>query len=77
MAAAAHSDPRPGERVTPDDIRAKLNEIDGSLQATTKAAAPIGLAVGAGLVLGVVVLAFVLGKRRGRKRQTVVEIRRL
>jgi xanthine/CO dehydrogenase XdhC/CoxF family maturation factor len=65
------------ERVTADDIRSKLNEIDGSVQSTAKATAPIALAVGAAAVLAVVVLAYTLGKRRGRKRRTVVEIRRV
>ena len=65
------------EPVTPDTIRAKLREIDGSLQATTKAAAPIGLAVGAVAVAAVVVLAYALGRRRGRRRRTFVEIRRI
>jgi hypothetical protein len=65
------------EKVTPDDIRAKLKELDGSFQQTTKAAAPIGLAIGAALVLGVLVLAYGFGRRRGARRQTVVEIRRI
>jgi hypothetical protein len=65
------------EPVTPEQIRAKLREIDGSLQATTKAAAPIGIAVGAVAVVAVVVLAYALGRRRGRRRHTFVEIRRI
>ena len=65
------------EHVTPADIKAKLTEINGSVQETTKAAAPIGLAVGAAAVLAIAVLAFALGKRRAGKRRTVVEIRRI
>jgi hypothetical protein len=65
------------DRVTPADIKAKLSAIDGSFQQTAKAAAPVGLAIGAALVLGVVVLAYGFGKRRGAKRRTVVEIRRV
>ena len=68
--------PAEGE-VKPSDIRAKLAEIDSSLQQTTKAAAPIGLAVGAGAVVVVILVVFALGKRRGAKRSTVVEIRRI
>ncbi|MHB8466135.1 MAG: hypothetical protein ACYDH6_02510 [Acidimicrobiales bacterium] len=63
--------------VTLEDIRAKLTEIDTSVQSTKEAAAPIGMAVGAGAVVIVVALAFVWGRRRGRKRRTVVEIRRI
>jgi hypothetical protein len=65
------------EHVTPEDIRAKLTEIDGSIQSTKEAAAPIGIAVGATVVVAVVALAYLWGRRRGRKRQTVVEIRRI
>lgn len=65
------------DRVGPEDIKAKLSEIDGSIQATTKAAAPIGIAIGAAAVLGLAVLAYGLGRRRAAKRRTVVEIRRI
>ncbi|GAC1517733.1 MAG: hypothetical protein NVS1B12_05460 [Acidimicrobiales bacterium] len=64
-------------QVKPSDIRAKMAEIDGSFQQTTKAAAPIGIAVGAGAVVVVLLVVFALGKRRGAKRSTVVEIRRI
>lgn len=74
--SASKDVPAEGE-VKPDDIRAKLAEIEGSLQSTTQAAAPVALAVGAAAALAIVVLAYTLGKRRGRKRQTVVEIRRI
>lgn len=67
----------PEGKVGPDDIRAKLSEIEGSVESTTKAAMPLGIAVGAGAVLVVVIIAFALGKRLGRKRRTVVEIRRM
>ncbi len=70
-------DAPPEGYIRPEDIKAKLAEIDGSMQSTTKAAAPIGLAVAAAGVLIIIVLAYALGKRRGNKRQTLVEIRRI
>ena len=70
------TDPAEGE-ISPADIRAKLAQIDSSFQQTTKAAAPIGLAVGAGAVVVLLVVVFAFGKRRGAKRSTVVEIRRI
>ena len=72
MAVSASEDP-----VTPDAIRAKFRQIEGSLQATTKEAAPIGIAVGVVAAVAVVVLAYALGRRRGRRRHTFVEIRRI
>jgi len=67
---------RPGGPVTKDDIEGKLKEIRGEVDSTAEAAKPIGLAVGAAVVVVVVVFAYVLGRRRGRKKNTVVEVRR-
>ncbi len=63
--------------ITRDDIEAKLREIKGEVDETTEQAKPIALAVGVVAAVAVVGLAFVWGKRRGRKRSTVVEIRRV
>jgi hypothetical protein len=59
------------------DIEAKLREIKGEVQDTTRAAAPVGMAAGAALVVVVIGMVYLLGRRRGRKRSTVVEIRRV
>jgi hypothetical protein len=37
----------------------------------------VAVAIGAALVIGVAVSGYILGRRRGRKRTTVVEIRRV
>jgi hypothetical protein len=44
---------------------------------TAEAAKPVGLAVGVVVVVAVVGLAYLLGRRRGKKKTTVVEIRRV
>jgi hypothetical protein len=63
--------------VTRGDIEAKLREIRGVTDTTTEAvqgaAKPVLIILG----VGVVVLAFLLGRRRGRKRSTIVEVRRI
>lgn len=68
----------PGNRpVTRADIERKLAEIRGVTEDTTETAQD---ATKTGLVVAgvaVVVIAFVLGKRRGRKKSTIVEIRRV
>jgi hypothetical protein len=63
--------------VTRDDIEAKLREIKGEVDETTDQAKPVALAVGVVAVVAVVAVAFLWGKRKGRKRSTVVEIRRV
>jgi hypothetical protein len=67
----------PGGRIEIGDIRTKLEEIRGDTAETVESAKPVALA---GAIAGVVVLvgvAFLLGRRKGRRKSTWVEIRRL
>ena len=63
--------------ITRADIEAKLAEIRGVTDTTTEVAQeatkPILVILGIGLVIG----AFLLGRRRGSKRSTIVEVRRV
>jgi hypothetical protein len=66
-----------GRPVTRGDIEAKLREIRGTVEEelpSPEGAQRGGLALGAAALL---VLAFWLGRRRGRKKSTIVEIRRI
>jgi len=65
------------DRVTLDDIEAKLRDLGGSAtSAASKATAPaLGVAAGVGVL--VVVAVYLLGRRRGRKEAPVLEIRRI
>jgi len=65
------------ERIDRDDIRAKFAQLGGGVQDTAaKARTPL-LSAGAAAVVVLVVLAFLLGRRRGRASRTVVEVRRV
>ncbi len=58
-------------------IEGKLREIRESIDGEVeKAKVPLA-AVAAVVVAGIVVGAYMIGRRRGRKRTTVVEIRRV
>ena len=63
--------------ITRSDIEAKLQEIRGSADDATPdipdSAQRTGILAAGGAWL---VIAFVLGRRRGRKKSTIVEIRR-
>jgi hypothetical protein len=64
-------------KVTKGDIEAKLRDIRGDVDDTAEAAKPYVLmagVVGAVLLLGA---AYLLGRRKGKKKTTVVEIRRV
>jgi hypothetical protein len=63
--------------VTRGDIEAKLREIRGLTDTTTEVAQEAAKPVLIVLGVGVVVVAFLLGRRRGRKRSTIVEVRRI
>ena len=67
----------PQGTVTRADIEAKLAEIRGVTDTTTEVAQeatkPLLVIVGVAVVIG----AFLLGRRRGQKRSTIVEVRRI
>jgi hypothetical protein len=63
--------------VSRSDIEAKLREIKGEVDTTTTSAKPYvlaGAAAAAVIVLGIV---YTLGRRKGQKKTTLVEIRRV
>ncbi len=64
-------------RITRADLEAKLREVRGEVEEKGEAAKSTGLTVALVGVAVVVGVAFLLGRRRGRKRSTVVEIRRV
>jgi hypothetical protein len=68
---------REGERISIEDIRAKMHELSGGLDEGVRSARQGGGAVAVAAVVVVVVVAFWLGTRRGKRRQTFVEIRRV
>jgi len=62
--------------ITRDDIEARFRSIQGDAEAVEDEARDyVALAVAA-VAVTVVVAAFLLGRRRGKRRQAIVEIRR-
>jgi hypothetical protein len=59
------------------DIEAKLNTLKGGVD--TEIANVRGIAIGVGVTVAVVIVlaTFMLGRRRGRRLATIVEIRRV
>jgi hypothetical protein len=68
---------RQGDRVSIEEIRAKMHELSGGLDDGVRSARQGGGAVAIAAVVVVVVVAYWFGTRRGRRRQTFVEIRRV
>jgi len=63
--------------VTRAAIEAKLREIKGEVDTSAQAAKPMALLVGVAAAIAVVGLAYVMGRRKGKKRTTLVEVRRV
>lgn len=65
------------DRITPSDISERVRQIVGgagdAAEQVSSAAVAVAAAVGTGLVLA----AFLFGRRRGRRRSTLVEIVRV
>ena len=68
---------RTNGKITRADIEGKLHEMRGDVEESAEAAKTPIMAIAGGVAVAVVLLAFLLGKRRGRRKSTVVEIRRV
>jgi hypothetical protein len=64
------------ETITREDLEAKFRELRGEVDETTASARQYLIIGGAVAVVAVVGVAFLLGKRRGKKTTTPVEVRR-
>jgi hypothetical protein len=65
------------ERITRDQIEAKFRELTGEVtdevESTRSQVVTVGLAVGVALVA----VVFLIGRRNGRRKSAVVEVRRI
>jgi hypothetical protein len=66
----------PGGRITPDDIKGKLEELVAGVEQKVQSARPLLTYAAVGGAVALALLAFWIGRRSGRQRSTVVEIRR-
>jgi hypothetical protein len=75
--------PAPAEEARPAsgpigraDIEAKLRELQGEVEIIGEEAKSYAITVVAVVGVAIVAVAFVLGRRRGRRNRTIVEVRR-
>lgn len=64
-------------KITRDDLEAKLRELKDDVDDTAESAKSYAAAAAVALGILVFAVAFAAGKRRGRRKSTVVEIRRI
>ncbi len=67
----------PQHRIQPSDLEAKFRELKGDVDDQAQQAKGYAIAAGVAVVVAVVAVAFLLGKRRGRKKNTFIEVRRV
>jgi len=67
----------PDRKITRDDIEAKLREIQGDVGQRADAAKVPAIAIAVGVAVVTIAAAYFLGRRKGKRRQTVLEIRRI
>jgi len=67
----------PPKKVTRDDIEAKLRELRGEVDERVEEAKGPAVVIAVGVAVAAVVAAYWLGRRKGRKRQMVLEIKRI
>jgi hypothetical protein len=65
------------DRITRDDLEDKFRELESGAVDQVASARSTIVAAGVVAALMLLVIAFLLGSRKGRKRSTVVEIRRV
>ena len=65
------------KEITRRDLESKFRELQGEVESAGESAKSYAIIVGAVAVVAVVGVAYFFGRRRGKKRATVVEVRRL
>jgi hypothetical protein len=63
--------------ISRDDLEAKFRELQGETERTTQAAKGTLIAAGAGIGLIILAAVFLFGRRRGKPKTTIVEVRRV
>ena len=67
----------PATKITRDDLEARLQTFQDGLQGKVEDRKQTLLTAGATVAALIVLVVFVLGRRAGKKKTTIVEIRRV
>ena len=64
-------------KISRDDLEAKLREMSGGVEDSVAAVRPTLITSAAAGVILALLVAYLLGRRRGRARSAIVEIRKI
>jgi len=65
------------ENISRDDIEARVRQITGDVNDTAQTMSKAAVAGGSALVVLLIILFFLMGRSKGQKRTTIVEIVRV
>ena len=63
--------------ISRSDLEKKMRELQGGVDDARASATSYAVAAGAVVLVAVVGIAFLMGRRKGKKSRTVVEVRRV
>ena len=72
----AEREPEAPAKITRDDIEAKFRTLTGDVDDIAEDARSTAVTVGAVVAAAVVIGVFLFGRSRGRKKTTMIEVRR-
>ena len=64
-------------KITRDQIEAKLREVTSGVTGDVEEVRSQALGIGLGIALVGVAVVFLIGRRMGRRKSTIVEVRRI
>lgn len=64
-------------RIAPSDLESKMRELQSEVGETASAAKSYAVVAGAVAAVAVIGLAYFLGRRKGRKARTIIEVKRV
>lgn len=67
----------PADKISPEDLQNKLQAFQDGVQGKVDDKKSTLVAVGGGALVLLIIIFFLLGKRSGRKKTTLVEIKRI
>jgi len=65
------------KEITPDDLRQKLQAFQGDIQGKVDDQKTSIATVAGGVGMALMIIMFLMGKRSGKKKSAIVEIRRV
>jgi len=65
------------DKITRDQLEAKFREVTGGVAEEVDEVRSQAMAIGLAVVVASVAIVYLIGRRRGRRRSTIVEVRRI